>query len=216
MVIIFSSGHARRKDTVVIELGLLTLGDLDKATAAAGPAAKGRRRGTTETPPAAAAQPSPSGAAVSGLIDEAVRLIQRLRAVSRPAYSRLTLSGGRRGVLMELERSGPRTVPQVARARAVTRQHVQALVNSLVREGLVEFANNPEHRRSRLVRLNAAGRDWLAEMTERESAFLDRLAPDVSAEDLGVAKATVKAVTEALAAEAWRQTAQDETAEAGA
>jgi DNA-binding MarR family transcriptional regulator len=145
-----------------------------------------------------------------------VELLQRLRAVAQPLSGRLTLSVGRRGVLTELERSGPRTVPQVARARAVTRQHVQALVNSLVREGMVELADNPEHRRSRLVRLTEAGRDWLAEATEREGAFLDHLALDVSDEELRVAKATLRAVGEALAEPAWRWAAKDETAKTGA
>jgi hypothetical protein len=41
------------------------------------------------------------------------------------------MTAGKRGVLKGLDRLGPQTVPQMARARPVSRQHIQTLVNRL-------------------------------------------------------------------------------------
>src|SRR3982074_3012640 len=48
-------------------------------------------------------------------------------------------------------------VPQIARRMGLTRQAVQASVNRLLREGLVEAVENPDHRRSPLIRMTELG-----------------------------------------------------------
>src|SRR3979411_1518378 len=48
---------------------------------------------------------------------------------------------------------GPLTVPQIARRMGLTRQAVQASVNRLLTEGLIEAVENPDHRRSPLIRI---------------------------------------------------------------
>lgn len=196
----------------MIELGPLALGDLAQAAA---PQAGGLEAVEPAPRVAAAGRAGPSAAAISALIDETVRLFRRLRAVAEQVHGRGTLSGGRRGVLMELEQSGPRTVPQMARARSVTRQHVQALVNPLARESLVEFIDNPEHRRSRLVRLTRAGRVWLAEMREGEISLLSRLELDMSDEGLRAATEVLSGVGQALADETRLRALRGETAAEG-
>jgi len=57
------------------------------------------------------------------------------------------LSAARRGVLRSLARLGPQTVPQMAGARPVSRQHIQTIVNALAADGLVETIDNPAHKR---------------------------------------------------------------------
>src|ERR671910_2007169 len=51
----------------------------------------------------------------------------------------------------------PLTVPQIARRMGLTRQSVHATVRRLVREDLLEFAPNQDHRRSALVGLTKRG-----------------------------------------------------------
>src|SRR6266540_2967932 len=51
----------------------------------------------------------------------------------------------------------PLTVPQIARRMGLTRQAVQASVNRLLSEGLVEADENPDHRRSPLMHLTELG-----------------------------------------------------------
>ena len=52
---------------------------------------------------------------------------------------------------------GPLTVPQIAQMRPTSRQRMQRLADELAAEGLVEFIDNPRHRRSKLVRLTPKG-----------------------------------------------------------
>lgn len=74
------------------------------------------------------------------------------------------------------------TVPQIGRRLGVTRQNIQRLANELAAEGLVVFADNPDHRTSPLVRLTDQGRAALDELnaagTALNTAVLDDLGPD--------------------------------------
>ncbi len=106
----------------------------------------------------------------------------------------------RRAVLEHLLKQGPATVPAIARARRVTRQHIQALVNPLLQEGLVERVENPAHRRSKLIRLTAAGWKLIDDMRRRESHHLDQKRIGVSEAELGSAAEVLRRVREALEA----------------
>jgi DNA-binding MarR family transcriptional regulator len=50
-----------------------------------------------------------------------------------------------------------RTVPQIARRMGMTRQGVQRIANQLVEDGLAEFAANPHHRSSPVLKLTPEG-----------------------------------------------------------
>jgi DNA-binding MarR family transcriptional regulator len=96
-------------------------------------------------------------------------LYARLRSFSEALHGEGALSGARRGVLHSLA-AAPATVPQLARTRPVARQVMQKLVDELAEEGAVEFADNPHHQRSKLVKLTARGQRRLSEMQARERA----------------------------------------------
>ncbi len=89
-----------------------------------------------------------------------------------------------RAVLELVVRRGPMTVPEVAREFGVTRQSVQALVDSGADLGLLTFEDNPRHRRSRLVTATRHGERTFAAVHGRELANLDRVAGDLDADDL--------------------------------
>ena len=128
---------------------------------------------------------------LGGLIDETVALFHRLRAVAEAVHGEGELSAARRGVLTSLARLGPQTVPQMAAVRPVSRQHVQAIVDSLAADRLVETIDNPAHKRSVLVRLTARGRTAVRDIVRRESALLASL-------DVGVSAAEIDRATEVL------------------
>jgi DNA-binding MarR family transcriptional regulator len=90
------------------------------------------------------------------------------------------VSVGVRAVLDLLHRGGPMTVPQMGRAQSLSRQFVQRMVNDAAADGLVELVDNPAHRRSRLVRLTAAGRDRIAAVTAREHDLLRQVPGDLT------------------------------------
>ncbi|MGE3191325.1 MAG: MarR family winged helix-turn-helix transcriptional regulator, partial [Vicinamibacterales bacterium] len=95
---------------------------------------------------------------LESLADETRRLFYRLRAASAHAHGGNDVTAGLRGVMQAIADAGAQTVPQMARARLVSRQHIQVLVDELVERKLVELLNNPAHKRSKLVRLSTQGR----------------------------------------------------------
>ena len=109
------------------------------------------------------------------LLDE-VRLLWHVmnRSAAR-LHRHESVTLGMRGVLELVLRQGPATVPHVARSRHVTRQHIQGLVNALLKLKLVELGTNPAHRRSPLVQLTPAGRKTIDRMKQREDRLLSRI-----------------------------------------
>jgi DNA-binding MarR family transcriptional regulator len=143
-------------------------------------------------------------AALDELTFMAALLYFRMRKAAEEMMGEGAQSSGRRSVLKSLSSGGPQTVPQMARFRAVSRQHVQKLVNGLVADGLVELVENPAHKRSRLVAITEAG-SRLAEVTaRRESEILPALAPEIPLEDLRTATRVLGRLKAAFEGEEWR------------
>lgn len=135
---------------------------------------------------------------LASLIDETVALFRRLRDLAAEVYGESSLSGGHRNVLKELDGEGPRTVPEMARARGVSRQHVQSHVNELASLGYVELIENPAHKRSRRVRLTGEGKRFLVEMGRREERVLSSLDVAAGACAIESAVGTLRAVRESI------------------
>jgi DNA-binding MarR family transcriptional regulator len=102
--------------------------------------------------------------AVADLMFEVAQFFFRIRAVGQKTGLITGWGGGAFGFLRSLALLGPLTVPQIAEMRPTSRQRMQRLADELAAEGLVEFADNPKHRRSKLVQLTAKGearyREW--------------------------------------------------------
>ena len=143
--------------------------------------------------------------ALYAVFDESRALFHRLTAVAERIHKLGERSGGRRGILESLSRHGPQTVPQMARARPVSRQHIQVLVNDLISAGHVQVIDNPQHRRSRLVRLTPEGKSVLDQMYHREAQALQAVTFDnLSEEDLLRAAAVLKTVREYFEGAPWQ------------
>jgi DNA-binding MarR family transcriptional regulator len=91
---------------------------------------------------------------------------------------------GVRAVLDQLARSGPLTVPSIARALAISRQYVQRMVDDAYASGLVTTRPNPRHKRSPLLELTPAGRHTITTITRRERAVLGRATGDLTEHDI--------------------------------
>ena len=124
------------------------------------------------------------GAAVMAVIEEAVALHLRAGTAVEQLHRRPELTSACRGVLRDLAHLGPHTVPQLGRRRDCSRQHVQVLVNRLVADGMAELVDNPDHRRSPLVRLTPRGKNTLETMWRREAELIDSLPAVLGMEEL--------------------------------
>jgi DNA-binding MarR family transcriptional regulator len=125
-----------------------------------------------------------AGAALYQVMVETAALFFRMRAAGKRAGLVTSWGGGMWGFLRSLDLHGPATVPQLARLRPVARQRIQRLADEAAEAGLVEFLDNPAHKRSRLLRLTPAGETAFAEMDARVKAIAERLTEGIDEKDL--------------------------------
>jgi DNA-binding MarR family transcriptional regulator len=144
-------------------------------------------------------------AAVDALMTESALLFFRMKVAAAELMGKGAGSSGRRSILRELARSGPRTVPHMARARPVARQHFQKIVNKLNLEGLVEFIPNPAHERSKLVRLTSKGHLFVDALARREAKLIPALAADISTRDVEIATKVLRELKDKLASTEWKR-----------
>lgn len=90
----------------------------------------------------------------------------------------------------------PRTVPGIARVMGLTRQSVQRLADALVEDGMAEYAPNPAHRRSRLVRPTAAGWEAIEKIRPLQYAWTHRATEGMDAAEILAAVETMDRVIE--------------------
>jgi DNA-binding MarR family transcriptional regulator len=136
--------------------------------------------------------------ALEEVVDQTVSLFHLLQALAEDLHGQGELTAARRGVLRGLDRFGPQTVPQLARARPVSRQYIQLLVHQLEADGLVDLRENIAHKRSRLVRLTPQGKAYLEAIYQREAALYATLALAVPEEALRATADVLSAVRDAL------------------
>jgi len=97
------------------------------------------------------------GEAITELMLEVAQCFFKIRALGQKTGLITNWGGGVFGFMRSLALLGPLTVPQIAQMRPTSRQRMQRLADELAAEGLVEFIDNPKHRRSRLVSLTPEG-----------------------------------------------------------
>jgi DNA-binding MarR family transcriptional regulator len=131
------------------------------------------------------------------LLNEVRLLFHHAQLAGEELHAGESVTMGMRGV-MELVKSLPMTVPEIARARFVSRQHIQGLVNDLIQQQLVVLKDNPAHRRSGLVTLTTAGEQLVTRMKKRERRYLDAIRTEASASDILRATKTLRRVREAM------------------
>lgn len=122
----------------------------------------------------------PRGHSVEALLDEVRMVFHRAAQVAEQLHAGEPVTLGMRAVLEFVARNGPTPVPQIARRRFVTRQHIQSLVSDLLAQGLVALEPNPAHRRSGLVTLTPGGRQLIERMLRREARFYAGMELDVA------------------------------------
>lgn len=149
--------------------------------------------------------PESAESAFNVLISETSRLFHRLKVVAEEVHHQGEMSGGLRSILRELNKQGERTVPQMARDRAVSRQNIQTLVNQLADDGYVEFSENPAHKRSAFVRLTPQGRKAVEAMDRREHKLLSKSGVGVSDKKMHEAAETLRVVRAFFESEQWQR-----------
>ncbi len=136
--------------------------------------------------------------AIENLVDEVVALFHLLQAVASRVHQDIGITAAKRGVLIGIAKSGAQTVPQMARARPVSRQYLQTIVNQLSDEGLVEMTANPAHKRSGLIQLTPAGKELVAGLAEKEKDLVGALQIEATEREMQTTLAVLTMLRERL------------------
>lgn len=134
--------------------------------------------------------------------------------LSRAAVTVFRLNGQFLSVADELARPGGLTaawwqvlgavtreslpVAGIARTMGITRQSVQRIADLLVGRGLAEYAENPAHRRAKLLRATEAGREAVSRIGPPHAEFAAGLAGEVGVEELVETVGVLERLSEAL------------------
>ncbi len=132
-------------------------------------------------------------------------LFQQLRAVSDELHEDIDATASQRAVLEFLDQYNSQTVPQIARERSVSRQHIQAIVNELLARGLVETVDNPTHKRSSFIQLTSSGKRLFKSIKEREIKLLEMIEKQFTSTELQTTTQTLGAIDQFLKSGRWRQ-----------
>jgi DNA-binding MarR family transcriptional regulator len=115
------------------------------------------------------------------LFAEVTALAHQLNKTSAKTRRRFDdCRAGALSLLRILDQQGGQTVPAIARARGVSRQNVQVLVNRLRGRNLVTLTQNPAHKRSALVHLTDSARALLTTASQQEMESREALLPYIS------------------------------------
>ena len=132
------------------------------------------------------------------------RLFQRLATEFQPVPGGDPLSGAQRAVLEFLDRGGDQTVPEIARQRSVSRQHIQVNVNALIELGWVEDRPNPAHRRSPLIAITPAGRERLRAAQAAEAQMAAAIEQHFATDELLTTARVLAELEQFFDSPAWR------------
>ena len=144
---------------------------------------------------------SGAGAEVAQLAVRIFRLEGILTAAGDALAAPSGQSTARWRVLAAVE-DAPLTVAQIARAWSLARQSVQRVADLLARDGLVAYADNPSHRRAKLVRLTPQGAETLAAIQAAQRRWANELGERLVERDLQTVNRILSDVLDTLAEDA--------------
>jgi DNA-binding MarR family transcriptional regulator len=120
-------------------------------------------------------------------------------ALARPAGQ----TSARWQVMAAIEDS-PATVAQIARRLRLARQSVQRVADLLDAEAIAAYEDNPGHRRAKLLRLTAKGRQALGTIQAAQRHWANTIGAQIGERDLRQASKVLGRVLDRLDAQSPR------------
>ncbi len=133
-------------------------------------------------------------------MDEVVHLIVHANRLLRERGDDVAAAAGqthaRRMVLQCAD--GDRSIADIARDLALTRQGVQRIGNDLVDDGLATFERNPRHQRAKLLVPTASGRRALQAIHSAHNQWISKLSDDTADIDIDALALALRRILDAL------------------
>jgi DNA-binding MarR family transcriptional regulator len=98
-----------------------------------------------------------------------------MKSTADELHADLQITASMRAVMETLFETDQQTVPDIARAKKVSRQHIQMIVNKLEKKKLIEYQPNPNDRRTSFVSLSTFGRTIAGKILDRETHIIKEL-----------------------------------------
>ncbi|MBI9111555.1 MarR family winged helix-turn-helix transcriptional regulator [Maridesulfovibrio ferrireducens] len=122
-----------------------------------------------------------TGATLHTLFKEIFNLQSTLSEVVDEVHEKAGMRTSQVRLANTLLELGQATVPDIAYAMKISRQFVQTAINELEKQNMIEFQENPRHKRSKLLKLTEHGRDVLNQVRENEENIIQKILPDMEA-----------------------------------
>lgn len=90
------------------------------------------------------------------------------------------------------------TVADIAREMGLTRQAVQRLMNEMNSDGLVDFRENPKHKRAQLIVLTDKGLKTYELLDKKQSKWINSIASEFKQGDLELVDSNIKKLIQVL------------------
>ena len=140
---------------------------------------------------------SAKGHAFTEIVIETFKLSGLLAVEGDRISAPVDLSSSRWKILGALERAEtPLTVSQIARNMGQSRQAVQNLVNIMVDSEVLEFRDNPNHKRAKLVVASTHGKAVYELMEAIQIPWANDCAREISIKDLETTLKTLKKISD--------------------
>ena len=138
------------------------------------------------------------GLALHELFRELFALHAALSSIMDRVHAEAGLSTPQLKIMHILSQSGPPTVPDMAAQLNLSRQSVQAVCNGLFAQDLLEFRDNPRHKRSRLVDLTQTGRRAYAAARRKEDQIIANYFPEIDPARAKAARELLETIRKAI------------------
>ncbi len=148
--------------------------------------------------------PEPSSTDLYQVIWLVRRLFQRFRSMSGDLLDGTGINTSQRALLEFLHRQQPQTVPQIAREKSVSRQHIQSVANELLSLELISSTRNPDHKRSHHLRLTTKGKSLYKSIRKQETVLIKHMEKAFWQEDLDTTLETLRSIDSYLASGDWK------------
>ena len=139
-----------------------------------------------------------TGKVFHDLFREIFRLHAALASVMDGVHEQAGLSTPQAKIMRVLRHSELTTVPDIAATLGVSRQFVQTVCNDLLSRGLIEFADNPRHKRSKLVIITEAGLSAYQTARHKENDLIERSLPGIDPDQATAAHELLVSIRKAV------------------
>lgn len=138
------------------------------------------------------------GKKLHDLFREVFKLQSALSVVMDGVHEQAGLSTAQHRIMQTLLGMGSATVPDMASRLDVSRQFVQTVCNRLAAKALLEFTDNPRHKRSKLASLTDKGYAAYRTARRREDEIIGHALADVDTATAAQATKLLKDIRRAV------------------